>query len=221
MAGWELVRRRSTAGEFHAFPVPDDPVPQVWVHEITAPAVVLGSTQSDELVDVDVCRRDGIEIVRRRSGGGAVWLSPGDVVWVDVIVPRNGPGWHDDIHRPMVWLGEHLAAAFAESGLPDAVVHTGKMVTTEHSRMVCFDGLGPGELTLDGSKLVGISQRRTRDAARLQCCWYVEYDHRDLTDLLADDVDATSLRPAATVDRAVAEQIPDLLLGLLLDAPET
>jgi hypothetical protein len=39
---------------------------------------------------------------------------------------------------------------------------------TRWSRLVCFDGLGGGEVTIGGAKAVGISQRRTRGWLRLQ-----------------------------------------------------
>ena len=35
--------------------------------------------------------------------------------------------------------------------------------------MVCFAGLGTGEVTVAGRKCVGMSQRRTRAGARFQC----------------------------------------------------
>ncbi|WP_420450457.1 lipoyl protein ligase domain-containing protein [Ilumatobacter sp.] len=215
MTGVEVVRRRSTAGEFHALAVPDPATSQVWVHEVTAPALVLGSTQSDDDVDLAACRRRGVEVVRRRSGGGAVWLVPGEVVWVDVIVPAGGPGWSDDVHVPMVWLGRHLRRAFAELGVSDVVVHDAPMVRTAASAVVCFDGLAPGELTRGGAKLVGTSQRRVRHAARLQCCWYVTHDHGDLVELLATPVDVGALRAVATVDAEVAHALPDALVRSL------
>ena len=157
-------------------PLPDPVEPEIWLHEITAPALVLGSTQLDDVVDPIACEQHGIEVVRRRSGGGAVLLIPDAVVWVDVILPAGSAGWTDDVHRPMVWFGECLAAAFAQVGVGGTAVHDGAMISTAASQLVCFDGLGPGELTLDGAKLVGISQRRTRSAARLQACWYTHYD---------------------------------------------
>jgi len=89
------------------------------------------------------------------------------------------------------------------------------MVTTTWSRLVCFDGLGPGELTRAGAKLVGISQRRTRTAARLQACWYIEYDDSILPRLLRHDLDASLLRPPATVPAAVGRAVPDRLLAAL------
>jgi lipoate-protein ligase A len=218
VTGYRLVRRRSTAAEFHAMPLPDPAEPELWVHEITAPALVLGSTQRDDVVDVAACERAGVSVVRRRSGGGAVLLVPGEVVWVDVILPAGRDGWSDDVHRPMVWFGDHLAAAFAAAGVEGADVHRGAMISTDASRWVCFDGLGPGELSLDGHKLVGISQRRTRSAARLQACWYQRYDVELLPRLLRAEIDPSGLRPVATVTGAVAHEVPARLLDRL-DAP--
>ena len=215
MTGYRLVRRRSTAAEFHALPLPDPATPEIWLHEITAPALVLGSTQRDDVVDAAACARSGVDVVRRRSGGGAVLLVPGEVVWVDIILPAGHPGWADDVHRPMVWLGAHLAASFAAAGVGGAAVHDGAMISTAASRLVCFDGLGPGELTLDGAKLVGISQRRTRAAARLQACWYTAYDPAVLPSLLTSPIDAGALRPVATVGDAAARAVPGQLLALL------
>ncbi len=183
--------------------------------------MVLGSTQPADAVDHEACRAAGIEVVRRRSGGGAVLLVPGSVTWIDVIVPAGSPGWADDIHVPMLWLGRHVAEVIGGL-LPDRTtdVHDGALVTTDWSSTVCFDGLGAGEVLLDGRKLVGISQRRTRHAARLQCCWYSEYDPADLVGLLdsAHRPGAADLAPVATIDRSIAVRVPALLADALSDA---
>ena len=212
---WSIVVSRSTAGEFHARSVPVEPTPQIWMHAVTSPALVLGSTQRDDVVDREACERAGVEVVRRRSGGGAVWLAPDEVVWIDVIVPCDAPGWSEDMHRPMLWLGRHLAAAFRSCGLDDVVVHDGAMITTAHSKLVCFDGLGPGELTFGPAKLVGISQRRTREAARLQCCWYSAYRPHRLVELLSVAVEPDALRQVAVVDPAIGAAVPAALLRSL------
>ena len=210
------MRRRSTAAEFHALAIPDPAEPEIWVHEITKPALVLGSTQRDDgIVDVDACDRSGVEIVRRRSGGGAVLLIPGEVTWVDVVLPAGHEGWADDVHRPMVWLGHAVAAAFDAAGLTGVQVHDGAMVTTDHSRLICFDGLGPGELTVDGVKLVGISQRRTRSVARLQSCWYSSYDPAALTGLLSEPPSPDDLHPVATADAALSDAVIESLRDAL------
>ncbi len=144
-----------------------------------------------------------------------MWLAPGEVVWIDVIVPVGHAGWADDIHRPMVWLGHHLARAFDAVGVDGVDVHDGPMETTPQSRLVCFDGLGPGEVTRHGGKLVGMSQRRTRSAARLQCCWYTQHEHDSLAELLLPEVSVDDLRPVATVDSTSAAAVVPLLAASL------
>jgi lipoate-protein ligase A len=213
---YRLVRSASTAADFHARIVADPAPMEIWWHDITSPALVLGSTQSADVVDEQACDRAGVEVVRRRSGGGAVLLVPGVVTWVDVIVPAGSPGWAADIHAPMVWLGRHIADVLGELlGERTVSVHEGPMVSTAWSSAVCFDGLGAGEVLLDGEKLVGISQRRTRHAARLQCCWYSRYDAAALVDLFSHRPSVDDLQPVATVPRSIADAIPAALAARL------
>lgn len=132
---------------------------------------MLGSRQTPELADADACARENVEIVRRRSGGGVVFLVPGEHVWLDIVIPRTDELWVDDVSASMWWLGEVWVRALAEIGTEGAQVHRGKLVNDAWGELVCFAGVGPGEVTLStkGAKVVGISQRRTRDYASFQC----------------------------------------------------
>ncbi|MDX2381063.1 MAG: hypothetical protein QNM02_15035 [Acidimicrobiia bacterium] len=188
---------RGSAADLHARPIAEPAKALVRVQDFTSPTFVLGSNQDDEIVDRAACERSGVEIVRRRSGGGGVLLVPGEVTWLDVIVPRDSSGWSDDVHQPMIWLGHHLLAVLDERmstvqppvpGEPDSgrlAVHETAFQGSRWSWLLCFDGLGAGEVTLEGRKLVGISQRRTRDAARLQCSWYSRFDWGTVLALIA------------------------------------
>ena len=60
------------------------------------------------------------------------------------------------------------------------------MVCRPWSKLVCFAGLGPGEVSVGERKAVGISQRRTRVAARFQCALYHRWDPAALVAVLAD-----------------------------------
>lgn len=128
---------------------------------------MLGSAQREAVADLDACAAAGVTVVRRRSGGGAVLVGPGEQVWLDVFVPVGDPLFQADVSRSAWWLGELWAAALRDAGLPEAVVHRGPLVAGAHGRLACFAGLGPGEVTLEGRKLVGISQRRDRTGAWL------------------------------------------------------
>lgn len=130
-------------------------------------ALVLGSAQPDGDADRAACAVAGVEVVRRRSGGGAVLVGPADQVWLDVFVPFDDPLYEPDVSRASWWLGELWVEALAAAGMAGCAVHRGPLVTGPHGRTACFAGLGPGEVTAEGRKLVGISQRRDRRGAWL------------------------------------------------------
>ena len=125
---WSVERRSLSAADFHALEVPDPAVRAVWIADPDAPALVLGSAQPAS----DVRRDAEIEVVRRRSGGGAVLVVPGEVLWVDVIVPAGDELWDDDVGRASHWVGDVWAAALAELGV-GAEVHKGPLVSSRWS----------------------------------------------------------------------------------------
>lgn len=168
-----VVRRRASAAELHGvdpFDLHVDTAPWLLVCEFTRPAVVLGSRQDRSVLDLDACEAGGFEIVRRRSGGGVVVLRPGEMVWIDLVVPAGSGGVPDDVRGSMIWAGERWASALAACGLATSAtaVHRGGMVGGPWSDLLCFAGLGPGEILEGDRKLVGLSQRRTRHGARIQ-----------------------------------------------------
>jgi lipoate---protein ligase len=197
--GWEVRRLRGSAASLHAEAVPAVPARAAWVLEAAAPALVLGSTQRDDVVDGGVAAARGVEVVRRRSGGGVVLVDPDTTAWVDVIVPAGDPLWHDDVGRAAVWVGRAWQAALADLGVAPTEVHDGALACGPLGRLVCFGTVGAGEVTLpDRRKVVGVSQRRTRTAARFQCAAYTRWDPAPLVDLLRlDDEGARAVAGAA------------------------
>jgi lipoate-protein ligase A len=206
---WAVSRRSGPAGELHGLEVPSPAARAAWFMESSRPALVLGSTQPVSSVDEAACAAAGIEVVRRRSGGGAVLVGPGAVLWVDVIVPAGDGLWDDDVGRAVHWLGEVWVRALAAVGVSDATVHRGPMVTTGWSRWVCFAGLGPGEVTRAGRKVVGISQRRTRAAARFQCAVLATWDGEAIARLV---------HPPASRQRPTIAELTSTAAGVGADA---
>ena len=182
---WPIEHLRGSAGEFHARPVPAAATAQLWWFDVQRPAVVLGSTQADEVVDAVRAEAAGMEIARRRSGGGAVHLDQAAVTWVDVVLPAGDPRWEADVSRSFGWLGQAWATVLRSLGHDEVTVHRGPMERTPWSDLVCFGGVGPGEVLVEGRKVVGISQRRTRDHARFQCAVLHRWDPQPLLDVLA------------------------------------
>jgi lipoate---protein ligase len=188
---WHLGVRRGSAAELHGH-TPSSPHRSAEWYEVERPALVLGSAQRDDVVDGDACAAAGLDVVRRRSGGGVVLVVPGETMWLDVVVPRGDSLWVDDVAQAMWWLGEVWCDALAAVGVEGAAVHRGGLMHTEWSRLVCFDGLGAGEVVIGGRKAVGISQRRTREWVRLQSSMHLAWRPEVLVSCLAP--------PAPTVD---------------------
>jgi lipoate---protein ligase len=139
----------------------------VRVLTVTEPVVVLGSAQDASTLTNPIA---GVEVICRRSGGGAVWLDGDAMVWVDLIIGRADPLWNADVGSSMWWVGDLFGRVLTSLGVPDATVHRGPMVRHELDRTVCWTGLGAGEVTsgTGGPKLVGIAQKRVRDGALFQ-----------------------------------------------------
>ena len=213
MTGWHVERIHGSAGVQHARELPDPLTRTAWIFTVDRPALVLGSTQPDDVVDHAALDAAQAELVRRRSGGGAVWLEPGGTLWVDLLLPRGDPLWDDDVGRAAHWVGGAWAAAIGDT----AAVHRGGMVCSAESGRVCFAGLGPGEVTIGGRKAVGVSQRRTRIGARFQCVAYEVWDPGPLARVLrlsdeaAGGLDAVATgldRPLDAVEEALLDHVP-------------
>ncbi len=208
------------AGSFHARELPTTPVPHLWWFRPETAAVVLGSTQNESVLDRKECARRHIDVVKRRSGGGVVLVGPDLTLWLDVLLPRDHVLWDDDIGRATWWLGDSWAESLTELGLGGLQVHHGGLESSAMSRLVCFAGRGPGEVFRGRAKVVGISQRRTRDWARFQCALSLRWDAETLAACLVDpSIDDDAVRGMGSdVDldpRAIDEVVTNRLTSEL------
>ena len=182
------------------------------------------------MVDAAAATAAGIEIVRRRSGGGAVLVTPDDPVWIDVWVPSADPLSETDVTAAFTWLGSAWAAALGALGLHGLEVQgPGPGACTRWSSLVCFGGVGAGEVSVDGRKVVGLSQRRNRSGAWFHSAAVRRWDPDPLLGVL--DLDggeraaaAAGLREAVAgvsdaAEAQALEQVPtpDAVVHALID----
>lgn len=165
---WQCHEWHGTAADFHSLDPPAERA--VWWCRVESPAVILGSSQAADSVSMQRASGLGLDVVRRRSGGGVVFVHPDDSVWIDVTIPRDDPLWVDDVAASMLWLGEVFVDALSQ--WVTTVVHRGAFDAGDSGREVCFASTSPGEVFAGDAKVVGISQRRTREGARFQCVVY-------------------------------------------------
>ncbi|MBO0713928.1 MAG: lipoate--protein ligase family protein [Acidimicrobiales bacterium] len=201
---WRVEERCGSPGELHAREAPAGRT--VTVCRATDPAVVLGSAQPEADFDVRRATETGLSMVRRRSGGGAVLVEPGTLVWADVGLERGDPLWQEDVSVSFLWLGEAWAGALAALGVRGAVVHRGRLRPNRWSRALCFAGLGPGEVTVNGRKLVGLSQRRQRDRA-----WFATALYLGPTRVGLDEVVAGGSEARQSAARTLGQLSTDLI----------
>ena len=188
-----VVEQVGTVAELHGLdPFSEDRpvVPEVWWCRPTDDAIVIGSRQSTDLVDERACRRAGLTVVRRRSGGGAVVMRRESSLWVDIVLPSGVAP--DDVRGSMVWIGECWRDVMAPVVEVPLEVHRGGMRCSDWSDLVCFSGVGPGEVLIGTDKLVGLSQRRTRAGVRVQGLVYTESVVHEYPELLRGPLPGTA-----------------------------
>ncbi len=114
-------------------------------------------------------------------------VDPTTSVWVDLVVPIGGAGPASEPAALYRWVGAAWLGALQRLGVGGLAVHDGRPTGGDRARLLCFAGVGTGEVvqrTPDGpSKVVGLSQRRTRGTARVQGLFVSSWDpdaHRDV-----------------------------------------
>ena len=125
------------------------------------PTVSLGYGQPlDRHVDVAACRHLGVGIVRRLTGGSAIYhdgpereLTYGVVAAADDV----GGGARDLLHSYQ-WIGRALAGGLRTLGAPVEMVGVAR--GDEPTPAFCFARTGSCEIEVGGRKLVGSAQRR-------------------------------------------------------------
>jgi lipoate-protein ligase A len=111
------------------------------------PCVLLGASQDlASAADVAYCRGAGIEIARRITGGGAVYMSPGMLAW-DALVDRRECG--GDLAAVTERVCSGIAAGLSRLGLAARF-------------------RGPNDIVIDGRKVSGSSGYAAGRTAVLQ-----------------------------------------------------
>lgn len=118
------------------------------------PAVILGRSQRGVQV------QPVLPVRHRFSGGGAVLGGPW-LLRAAVRLPRDHPLLRKGPTVVARWFGELHLQWLRRQGLTGATLYEGPL----QGHWACFAGLGPGEVLVDGRKLVGIAQAWKRHGA--------------------------------------------------------
>ncbi|MGI9600764.1 MAG: lipoyl protein ligase domain-containing protein [Acidimicrobiales bacterium] len=212
---WPIHELAGTADELHHLETGAER--GAWLLHVDRPTLVLGSAQSADILDHERLEASGVVVARRRSGGGLVGLEPGGSLWVDVVVPVDDPLWRADVGRSFLWLGETWRSTVAAFGL-DGVVVDHPHRDRAWSELICFAGHNTGEVLVGEGKVVGLSQRRTREMARFQALVLLDPSLDLVIDHLAlGDGDRERLRTQSSAMTAAVPASADVLVERFLD----
>ena len=139
--------------------------PTLRLYRWEPPAVSLGYAQRRTAgLDLAACRRAGLAVVRRPTGGRAV-LHAGDLTYA-VAVPRCGRWAGLGVSATCRRIHEAVAAGLSRLGVRAEVA--GQRPPLRAGRgaadALCFTAVSTHEITAGGRKLVGSAQRRFKDA---------------------------------------------------------
>jgi lipoate-protein ligase A len=158
--------------------------PTVRFYRWSCPAISIGYAQPlARSVDVERCADQGVQIVRRPTGGRAILHDEEltySVVWPteDNLLPRDLPGSYRTIGRALL-RGLEALGVQGQMALPP---RRGRKRGSGSA--ACFLTSAACEILAEGKKVVGSAQRRGRDAVLQQGSILIEADVERLFSLL-------------------------------------
>jgi lipoate-protein ligase A len=126
------------------------------------PTVSLGYGQvAGDDIDVDACRRFGVGLVRRPTGGSAIYHDgPERELTYSVVASTADLGGLRDLVSTYRWICAALLRGLRDLGAPAEMVPV--VATDEPTPAFCFARTGRFEIEIARRKLVGSAQRRRR-----------------------------------------------------------
>jgi lipoate---protein ligase len=183
--------------------------PTLWWYRPHGAAIVLGRGQRGLNVETP------LPVLERSSGGGAVLLDA-SLLSLDVLLPSDHPLLDGDVGAVFGHVGRVWAAALGALGVPALSVHTEPSSARRQAEgrerllaSVCYATAGRGEVLAGGRKLVGLSQRRRRWGALVQCGMLRRWEPDPLLEALGAPRDPGILAAAVGLDDLLADPPDD------------
>ncbi|MBN2201984.1 lipoate--protein ligase family protein [bacterium] len=182
-------------------------VPTVRMYRWKPVCLSLGIHQRDCRVDYPACRRDGVDVVRRPTGGRAVLHS--DEITYAVVFPvesETGGLPKQDLYRNV---SEAIVRGLSGLGLPVSYEkRSGRPPSPRDpsAAMSCFSSAARWEILLDGRKLVGSAQKIAPAGVLQHGSILTGEGHRRLGDYLSGGHVAGD--PAVSIKAFMGREVP-------------
>ncbi len=159
--------------------------PTVRVFGWLPPTVSIGHSQDPGAeIDLDACARAGVGVVRRPTGGRAVFHA-GELTY-SVVGPSGAAPLGATIMEAYRAIGEALVAGLAALGVAAGLEETGTDpgIRRGGASPPCFVSSGRFEVVVGGRKLIGSAQRRVGRGVLQHGSLLIDSRHAGLADLL-------------------------------------
>ncbi len=186
-------------------------------------AVSIGFQQKMEGIDLERCEQDGVDVVRRPTGGRAVYHAE-ELTYSVVIRERPGFGiyaMHNKIAEALLRSLANLGPESSELQLTgrsaDEEIRT-KYSGTLATNAACFASTARHEITYRGRKVIGSAQRRFGNVVLQHGSILLGEEHLRLPELLAiSEERKAQMRSILTSDSATLSDV----FGRTISASET
>lgn len=180
--------------------------PTVRFYSWSEPVVILGVGQTSADLDLAACEAYGCRVLRRISGGTAVYHDANELSF-EITVPAGHPLGPTDVRLAYARFAEILSDALVRIGIATRAVESAEATTRSADpllRPACFAALSPYELLSSERKLAGLAQVR-RDGATIQHgAIYRYFDAAKLARVLAaPSGEVVDRRHAALTERVI------------------
>jgi lipoate-protein ligase A len=135
-------------------------IPTVRVYHWKPFCISLGFHQDGTSIDYERCRQHNVDVVRRPTGGRAVFHA--DEVTYAVVIPRDSEWVSESKHTLYRLISEGLTKGLVLLNLPVVFAKRSadlKSPADRSASLDCFTSTARWEITLQGKKLAGSAQR--------------------------------------------------------------
>ena len=172
---WTIETKHSETALAHEANLEEWQKPTIWIIEPKDTCLVLGKSQRGRaFLNLSYLEEQNINLTVRQSGGGAVLVSPEDMLWVDIFIPQGSKFWIPDIAKASMWIGKIWHDALKRLNI-ECSLFDQKFSRSEASDLICFISRAAGELFVANRKILGISQRRSKFGTRFQCALIINW----------------------------------------------
>lgn len=195
-------------------------LPILRFYDWSEPAISIGYSQrAGEVLEVDLCKKEGIPIIRRPTGGGVVFH--GIDITYSVILPKT---FTANIQDTFLWIQSNI-----KKGLEALGINVNLYNIKESSPLrYCFTSPNISDLMAGGRKLAGLAGRRIK--GKILCQGYIYYRDafgmvkfvKGLNELNKKAVNIQTLLDIDqdTIKKHIAQNWPQALIGDRLNNKE-